>query len=157
MISRPTGCPYMLAGFETTHSSPIMPPPREITLADLMTMVPDLHLHYPSDKQLDTIKSLRLVCKEVCDIAQTGVQSFSLPLGQLSWLAPRRALKLLQGAQLKQLTVTVTFLSGGAGGNWVKGSGFWRGGSRGGQETRSREFHFEVLTMLSLARLTNQP
>lgn len=88
---------------------------RATTLADVLMMVPDLHPQHLASTKVITIKQLRRVCKSVCSAAQSTVQSFSFPAGLTPWLESSRAVRLLQGTELKQLTVTVTLASG----EWV--------------------------------------
>ncbi|MEW5319234.1 MAG: hypothetical protein WDW38_010399 [Sanguina aurantia] len=85
---------------------------RATTLADVLIMVPDLHPQHLASTKVTTIQQLRLVCKSVCSAAQSTVQSFSLSAGLSPRLAPSRAVRLLQGAALEQLTMMVTLASG---------------------------------------------
>lgn len=85
---------------------------QDVTLADVLTMVPDLYPLCLGRDKLASMKQLRLVCKEVCVKAQSTASSFCLPLGDEPRPSSQRVVTLLQGARLKTLTVNLTVVSG---------------------------------------------
>lgn len=92
-----------------------MPQTVTTTLADVLTMVPDLHPRHLASTKVITMQQLRLVCKDLCSVAQNTIQSISIPLGHHKHrlgLAPQHAVRLLEAEQLHTLTVSVTVASG---------------------------------------------
>lgn len=83
------------------------------SLADVLTMVPDLYPLCLGQDKLASMKKLRLVCKDVCGMAQSTALSFCLHPGDNPRPSPQQVVRLLQGALLKKLTVNVTVVSGG--------------------------------------------
>lgn len=90
----------------TTHfSSP--------TLADLMTMLPELHPTHLSQNKASKLKHLRLVSKEMGSMVHAAVHSCSVNLGEGGASpSPEQLVRLLGRAHLKELTVNVTVTAG---------------------------------------------
>lgn len=104
------------------------------TLLDLMIMLPNLHPRHLADLNVTSISTLRLVSKDIGNLALTAVQRCSVHLGvkeaRPRCPQPKQVARLITDAQLQQLYVTLSIVSG----NWV---GVWLVESGGGGLTVS--------------------
>lgn len=91
------------------------------TLADLMVMLPQLHPRQLAHTNTATLKQLRLVSSEIGSIALTAVTSCEVHLGEgRPSPSPEDLVKLISGANLRQLKVVVIVKAGGCGVESVK-------------------------------------
>lgn len=86
------------------------------TLLDLMIMLPNLHPRHLADLDVTSINTLRLVSKDIGILALTAVQRCSVHLGvrqaRPPFPQPAQLVGLMADAQLQQLYVTLSLVSG---------------------------------------------
>lgn len=85
----------------------------DIKLQDMLVKVPAI-LQKLLQRRSDTIKMLRLVSKEVGRLAMTAVTQCEVHLDQNNQpSSPLRLARLIAGARLQKMTVTIRLVSGG--------------------------------------------
>lgn len=83
------------------------------TLFDLLTMFPDLDPSILTSTNITTIRDLRLVSREIGDLALTAVQSCTVHFGEgKNSPSPQQLVKLMAGAELHRLDVIITVMTG---------------------------------------------
>lgn len=83
------------------------------TLADLMTLLPELHPTHLSRTKASKLRHLRLVSKEIGSMVHAAVHSCSVNLGEGGASpSPEQLVRILGRAHLKELTVHVTVTAG---------------------------------------------
>lgn len=83
------------------------------TLADLMSLLPDLQPRHLLLTKGISVKQLRLVSRELCIMACEAITSCEVDLGEGgSSPSPQQLVRLMAGAQLLKLKVTVNIMSG---------------------------------------------
>lgn len=82
------------------------------TLFELMAVLPDLHPSHLISSNITTVKVLRLVSKEMGNLAAAAITSCDVVIGDTQSSNAERIATLVAGAKLRELRVVVCVTSG---------------------------------------------
>lgn len=82
------------------------------TLVELMSMLPDLHPSHLISSNITTVKVLRLVSKEMGNLAAAAIATCDVMIGNTQSSHAERIATLVAGAKLRELRVVVCVTSG---------------------------------------------